>query len=142
MVVKGWPLTRIAIEMGMSYDGLYRITKQKEYLEIEEDVRKDVTGMMDARLAKRAAMEKDMDDAVPEAFQVLLDGVRKKRDLKAALEVLDRDPRRQFTKASRNAPQEAEKALLPSEALASAVKDADVTHTILESAKQPSKAEA
>lgn len=142
MVVKGWPLTRIAIEMGMSYDGLYRITKQPEYLKIEEEVRLDVTGMMDARLAKRAAMEKDMDDAVPEAFQVLLDGVRKKRDLKAALEVLDRDPRRQFAKASRNAPTEPDKPLLASEALASAVKDADVTHTILESAKQPGKAEA
>jgi hypothetical protein len=43
---------------------------------------------MDARLAKRAEMGTEVEDAVPEALQVLLDNMRKKRALRAALEVL------------------------------------------------------
>jgi hypothetical protein len=77
--------------MGMSYEGLIRITRCQEYLQIEERVRNAVVGKMDAQLAKRAEMGTEVEDAVPEALQVLLDNMRKKRDLRAALEVLDRE---------------------------------------------------
>ena len=100
MRVKGIPMTRIAIEMGMSYDGLVRITRDPEFLKIEESVRNFVTQKMDSRLEKRALMEDEVEDAVPEAMAVLLEQVRKKRDLRAALEVLDRDPQRQFAKSN------------------------------------------
>jgi hypothetical protein len=100
MVVKGISYTRIAVEMGMSYDGLIRITRQPEYLRVEESVRAQVTGKMDARLAKRAEMEDQLEDAIPEAMKVLLDSVTKKRDLRAALELMDRDPQRQFAKGN------------------------------------------
>jgi len=63
--------------MGMSYEGLIRITRCQEYLQIEERVRNAVVGKMDARLAKRAQMETEVEDAVPEALQVLLDNVRR-----------------------------------------------------------------
>jgi len=45
--------------MGMSYEGLIRITRCQEYLQIEERVRNAVVDKMDARLAKRAQMETD-----------------------------------------------------------------------------------
>lgn len=144
MVVKGMPKTRIAIEMGMSYDGLIRITRCPEYLQIEEQVRNAVVGKMDQRLAKRAAMDTDMEDHVPEAMKVLLEAVTKKRDLRAALEVLDRDPKKQFAKSR---PDQAINPLAPgagiaSDALASAVKDADLTHTLLKNAQTASDSKA
>jgi hypothetical protein len=133
MVVKGMPKTRIAIEMGMSYDGLVRITRCPEYLVIEESVRNAVVGKMDQRLAKRAAMEVEVEDHVPEAMRVLLDAVTKKRDLRAALEVLDRDPRRQFAKQRGDAPINPLQpgVAVASEALATAVREADITHKLI-----------
>jgi hypothetical protein len=131
MIVKGLPKTRVAIEMGMTYEGLQRITRCPEYLQIEERVRATVLGKMDARLDKRAQMEAEVEDAVPEAMKVLLDHVRQKRDLRAALEVLDREPTRTFAKQQR--PENA--TLQPgisSEALASALKEADVTQRIMQ----------
>ena len=104
MRVKGIPMTRICIEMGMSYDGLVRITRDPTFLQIEDAVRQQVTGKMDARLAQRAQMEDEVEDAVPEAMKVLLENMRAKRDLKAALEVLDRDPQRQFAKGAAGKP--------------------------------------
>jgi hypothetical protein len=126
MIVKGIPITRIAVEMGMSYDGLIRITRQPEYLQIEEAVRAQVTGKMDARLSKRAEMEEQVDDAVPEAMKVLLDGVLKKRDLKSALELLDRDPRRQFAKNNAK-PVNQVTTQLPSDILDRTTQAADIT---------------
>lgn len=145
MIVKGMSKTRIALEMGMSYDGLVRITRDPEYLKIEESVRSTVVGKMDARLAKRAEMSDDVEEAVPEALQVLLDAVTKKRDLKAALEVLDRDPQRQFAKSKTAAAQPTPATSgLPTEALAAAVKDADITHSMITNtqAQPAAKAEA
>ncbi len=138
MIVKGWPKTRIAIEMGMSYDGLMGITRRPEYLEIEEEVRSGVVGKMDARLARRAAMRneisEEVEDTVPDAMRVILESVTKKRDLRAALEVLDRDPKRQFAKASRpldDTTGAGPRTGLESEALAQAVREADVTHKMV-----------
>lgn len=134
MIVKGIPKTRIALEMGMSYDGLQRITRVPEYLAIEESVRNAVIGKMDARLAKRAEMDTEMEDHVPEAMKVLLEAVTKKRDLRAALEVLDRDPKKQFARV--RVDQQTTVPGLPTETLAAAVKEADLTHTILQNSQQ------
>ena len=143
MVIKGIPKTRIAIEMGMSYDGIMRITRCEEYKAIEFEVLNEkVLDKMDARLEKRAQMEDQVEDTVPEALQVLLDHVKQKRDLKAALEVLDRDPKRQFTKASRNAPPpDPQQAAADNGVLSAAVKEADITHNMV-TTQQAKPAEA
>ena len=121
--------------MDMSYEGLIRVTRCQEYLQIEERVRNAVVGTMDARLAKRAEMETEVEDAVPEALQVLLDNVRKKGDLRAALEVLDRDPSHQFGKTARVPPPvDTLKPSISSEALASAVKEAEITYNMMKRA--------
>lgn len=141
MVVKGMPATKIAIELGMSYDGVQRILRNPDYLLIEEGVRKGTLSKMDARLEKRAEMGDEVEDAVPEALGILLENVRKKRDLKAALELLDRDPQRQFAKSKPAAlPQAASQpslGSLPSDALDEAIKQADLTHNILKTNPQP-----
>lgn len=143
-VVNNVPLTKIALAMGMSYDGLLRITKTIEYQEIEADIRAQHLGQLDAKLAARVDLRQkaadEMEDAVPEAMQVLLDGLRKKRDLKSALEVLDRDPKRQFAKgASAAKPAETVRPSIDSKVLAQAVKDADITHSILNKQVQSTK---
>jgi hypothetical protein len=137
MVVKGMKGTQIAIEMGMSYDGVTRILRNPDYLRIEEQVRNGVLGGMDARLDARAQMGVEVEEAVPEALGVLLEAVKKKRDLKAALELLDRDPQRQFAKAKPQAIAAPTPGLgsLPSDALAQAIEDADLTHSILQTTK-------
>lgn len=145
MIVKGMKGTQIAIELGMSYDGVCRILRNPDYLYIEEQVRKGVLGKMDARLAKRAEMGEEIEDAVPEALGLLLEAVRKKRDLKAALEVLDRDPQRQFAKAKPGQlaqPTSPAANTLPKDALDQAIQDADLTHNILQTSKQTKSAEA
>lgn len=145
MVIKGMKLTQIAIEMGMSYAGLNQIVRRSEYLVIEEKVRKMVVGKMDQRLAKRAEMSDEVEDAVPEAMRVLLENVTKKRDLRAALEVLDRDPRRQFAKRTEPVVNSGQAGIVPPltpDALANVVKEADITHAMQTAAQQPIKAEA
>lgn len=143
MVVKGIPLSRIAVEMGMSYDGLRRITMQPEYQKIEEAVRRQVTAKMDARLARRADMEDEVDDAVPEALQILLDGVRRKRDMRAALELLDRDPSRQFTKGGSAKPLNPNPSSIPglsTDMLSAVVKHADTAAEQVNNAKPTAQA--
>jgi len=142
MVVKGLPKTKIAIEMGMSYDGILGITRNPDYLRIEESVRKGVVDRMDARLAKRASMDGEMEDMVPEALRVVLDQVIKKRDLRAALEVLDRDPRRQFAKSTARAAETLAPGapVLTSDQLNKVVTDADITHQMLERQRQATAA--
>jgi hypothetical protein len=141
LVVQGVPKSRIAIEMGMSYDGLIRITKTDEYLMIEQDVQSRMLGQMDAKLAQRADLRKNMademeDDAVPEAWKIVLDNLRKKRDLKTALEILDRDPKRQFAKGAAGATQQKEpevvRPTIDRNVLSQAMAEADVTHSLIE----------
>lgn len=135
MIVMGRKATSIAVEMGMSYDGLQRILRTPEYLQIEEQVRNGNLARMDARLAKRADLQEEVEDSIPEAMQVLLDHVKQKRDLRAALELLDRDPRAQFAKNTRKPADAGDRQpVLPSDVLQKAVKDADLTHQIMESA--------
>lgn len=151
LVVQNVPATKIALKMGMSYDGVLRIMKTEEYLQIESEVRAKLLGEMDAKLMQRAdirsKMEDEMeDDAVPEAWKIVLDNLRKKRDLKTALEVLDRDPKRQFAKGAANAQAQqpaAQRPSIDSNALAQAVKDADITHGMLtKNSSQQKPAEA
>jgi hypothetical protein len=84
-----------------------RITKTPEYQDIDAEVRRSALGSMDATLARRTDVAEireeirdEMENAVPEAWRVLIHNLRQKRDLKAALEILDRDPQRQFAKGS------------------------------------------
>lgn len=142
LIVKGCKATQIAVEMGMSYPGLMRILHCPEYLKIEESVRAEQVGRLDARLIQRAALNDDVDDAVPEALGILLEEVKVKRNLRAALEVLDRDPRRQFAKGKAvevTAPgaQAAGATTLTGDALGTAIKDAESTHDILVRVPQP-----
>lgn len=138
MIVAGKKATQIALEMNMSYGGLQRILACPEYKAIENDVRATNLGNMDASLAKRAQLVKDLDDAVPDAMQCLIDAVKQKRDLRMALQaatqVLDRDPRKQFTKqtqaeAARNPASQTPS--LPQSMLDSIMTDADATRDIL-----------
>ena len=105
-------------------------------------------GALDATLAKRADLRKKMaddmeDDAVPEAWKIVLDNLRKKRDLKTALEILDRDPKRQFAKGAANAgavaAQTPARPAIDRNALSQAVQEADITHSMLEKNKQVAK---
>lgn len=101
MVVAGLKATRIAEQINMSYGGLQRILACPEYRVIEAKVRTGVIGKMDSVLDRRAQLQQEVEDAVPEACKVLLEHVTKKRDLRAALELLDRDPQRTLTKSTR-----------------------------------------
>jgi len=151
-IIGGTPLTQIALKMGMSYEGLRRIIATDEYQEIEHEVKSRVLGVMDAKLDARTDMRQKLsdemeDDAVPEAFRILIDNVKKKKDLKAALEVLDRDPRRQFAKgaaaaaAAQSAVQQPQAARpqIDRAALSQAMSEADITHTLLKNQKDEVK---
>lgn len=156
LTVSGVPASRIAVEMGMSYDGVLRILKTEEYKQVEEEVQRDVLGKMDAKLAQRADMRMKMademeDEAVPEAWKVVIENLRKRRDLKTALEILDRDPQRQFARGAANAgqtyngsqkPQAPSRPPIDSTALSQAIHDADITHDILQKSKSTQPAEA
>lgn len=137
MIVKGWSKSKIAVQMGLSYDGLIRITRDPTYLQIETAVRQQVTGKMDQVLDKRASMSDEIEDAVPDALRVLLDQVRHKHDLRAACEVLDRDPKRQFAKNPNARTTQAGPDTLPPD-LAQAAKKADeVMSQVLRTASGP-----
>lgn len=151
LIVQGVPKSKIAIEMGMSYDGVLRITKTEEYLQIEDEVQSKTLGHMDARLEKRSQIRQVMndemeDEAVPEAWQIVLDNLRKKRDLKSALEILDRDPKRQFAKgaaAKPVAPEEAARKPLDPTVLKDVMAESRKTFDILQrNAQQQKPAEA
>lgn len=76
-----------------------------------------------------------MEDAVAEAIHVLLGALREKKDLRAALEILDRDPQHQFGKASRSQVETKAPSTISSAALADAVKEADITNKIMRAAE-------
>jgi Zn-dependent M32 family carboxypeptidase len=79
-----------------------------------------------------------MEDAMPEAVEVLLQNLRQKHDLKAALEVLDRDPQRQSAKGSRSGQSTnvgvGVQVRIDSQALAQAIDEANKTHEMIERA--------
>lgn len=144
MMIQGLRMGAIAQRMGMSYEGLLRITKTSEYIQIEDEVRKRVLGQMDAALDKRADIRQQMqdqmeDDAVPEAWKIVIENLKHKRDLKAALEILDRDPQHQFSKGLRPSGEAAQQFnqqhyVVDAKALAQAIQEADATHSIINKA--------
>lgn len=142
MVVAGLRATRIAEQMNLSYAGLQRILQCQEYLDIENRVRKENIGKMDAALDARAQLKNDLEDAVPDALKVLIDQVKQKRDLRAALEVLDRDPSRTFAKGSGAVVQTPNGGQIPQSVLDTAVRDAEKTREILIRVPQAKPAEA
>lgn len=142
MVVAGMRATRIAEQMQLSYAGLQRILQCQEYIDIETRVRKENIGKMDAALDARAQLKNDLDDAVPDALKVLIDQVKQKRDLRAALEVLDRDPKRTFAKGGQQIIQTPAGGQIPQSVLDTAVRDAEHTREILIRVPQGKPAEA
>lgn len=156
MLWQGFKRTQIAQMMGMSYEGLLRITKTEEYREIDERVRQEVLGKMDATLARRTDVSEvrqeladEMEDAIPEAWQVLMANLRHKRDLKAALEILDRDPQHQFAKSTARpcGPPTQQIGIgvavqIDSQALAHAIEEADKTHRLIDRAAKVPPGEA
>lgn len=156
MLWQGYGRSRTAHMLGMSYEGLLRITKTDEYREIEERIRGQVLGGMDRTLARRTdvslarqELNQEMEDAVPEAWRVLVANVRHKQNLKAALEVLDRDPEGQFAKYHARTSQGTQPVVgvgvqvqIDSQALAQAIHDADRTHELIDRAGKTKPAEA
>ena len=143
MRVQGVPATKIALEMGMSYEGLVRILRTDEYLQIEADVSGRLLSKMDARLAQRADMrqqvQEEVEDAVPEAMRLVINNLRKKQDLKSALEILERDPKRQFARGAAGQPQGTQATAaqpvrppIDRGVLQNAMADADLTHEQLD----------
>jgi hypothetical protein len=124
----------IAKQMEMTYAGIDRIMRTDEYKTIEQQIKAGMIEKLDGRLEKRMALKREVEDAVPEAIRVLLDHLRTKRDLKAALEILDRDPHHILGKVSRPTLQQASNPHISSEAMAKAVKDAELTHKLMQAA--------
>jgi len=138
MIIAGRKATQIALDMNMSYGGLQRVLACPEYKLIEDDVRRNNLNKMDASLAERAKLTKELEDAVPDAMKALIDAVKQKKDLRmqlaAAREVLDRDPRRIFTRStarSEDANATASRPDLPNSVLDTLVKEADATRDVL-----------
>jgi len=141
MVVAGMKHTKIAEQMNLSYSGLKRILECQDYKDIETKVRQTVVTNMDAQLAQRAQMRNELEDAVPDALKVLLDQVRTKRDLRAALEVLDRDPSRTLSKQNKVElnPQQTQ---MPQSILDNTIKEAEKTRDMLIRVPQQKVAQA
>jgi len=141
MVVAGMKHTKIAEQMNLSYSGLKRILECQDYKDIETKVRQTVVTNMDAQLAQRAQMRNELEDAVPDALKVLLDQVRTKRDLRAALEVLDRDPSRTLSKQTKVElnPQQTQ---MPQSILDNTIKEAEKTRDMLIRVPQQKVAQA
>lgn len=139
MVVAGVARPKIAKALDLTYHGLDGILSTPEYQTIESRVagraKQKMQEITDARMEKRLALKAEVEDAVSEAIGVLLKALREKKDLRAALEILDRDPRHDFTKASRQAEIREKTPAISSEALATAIKEADVTDKIIRAAE-------
>lgn len=135
MVVAGVARPKIAVALNLTYKGLDGILSTPEYQTIEARVAGRATKQMqeitDRRIEKRLELKTEVEDAVSEAIHLLLQKLRKEKDLRAALEILDRDPRHDFTKASRQAEIREKAPAISSEALASAIKEADMTQKII-----------
>ncbi len=143
MIVAGLKATRVAEQMNMSYGGLQRILACPEYRAIEAKVRSGVVGKMDSVLDRRAQLQQEVEEAVPEACKVLLEHVKVRRDLRAALELLDRDPQRTLTKSSRSEPPaQVPGQGLPQSVIDKAMQDVKRTNEVMFSVPLPQAAEA
>jgi hypothetical protein len=143
-LLKGRSPQSTARQMGMSYEALIRITATAEYQEIEAGVAKTL-GDKAVKAGPRSRIQEEMEELIPQAFRVLQEKLEK-RDLKAALEILDRDPERQLAKGrdgSQPAPVSGGvKVHIDSKALAQAVKEANQTYELIEKATRNKIGEA
>jgi hypothetical protein len=92
--------------LGISVFGFHRITRLQEYKDVEAAMYAGTISRFDEMISsKHEVMKQYFASAVPAAMRSLVDAVLQKRDLKAKLEaakeILDRDPKRTFTKESR-----------------------------------------
>lgn len=102
----GWKDDVICNHLGLSRSGLSQITSRPEYKDVENSVLEGKVSKMDELLAGQVEEQKRvMEVAVPMALRALVDNVAQRKDLracmKAAEEILDRDPKRTFAKQSR-----------------------------------------
>lgn len=116
----------VATLVGLSTSGLSRIIALPEYQEIERQLLDGgITKLDEAVAEKHEEMKKLFAPAVPAAMRTLVEVVTQRRDLRAAvaasIEVLDRDPDRNFTKASRHDAEAQRANMVPSSVMASAM---------------------
>lgn len=119
--------------LGITQSGLSRIIRLDEYKEIEEAVVQGKLTKMDELLANRTKTMQDFyAPAVPAAMRTLVEAVLNKKAsltdrMRAASEILDRDPRRAFVKnAARGGDAiNGDASQLPADILASRTADAN-----------------
>jgi hypothetical protein len=133
----------IAAAMCMSYGGLSRILATPEYQAYEDAIREENNLALDVRLEKRRELMIKVEDAVPDALQVMLNSIKQTRDLRmqfaAAKEILDRDPGRTIPKqvASQATPTAQPTAPLPSPVLEKLVNESTKVNGILDRQQVP-----
>ena len=128
--VGGLTLTAIAANLGMSIDGIARITALDYYKQAYEKVSQEQITRLDKQLQDKAdILTKHFNEGIPQAVATLYEAVKQKRDMRVALEAakefLDRDPERRFVKTSRAAQQQAEAGKLPEQVLVSIAAEGD-----------------
>ena len=141
LVVAGVARPKIARALGMTYLALDRIMSTPEYQAIEDRIaartKRKMEELADARLEKRLGLKVEVEDAVAKAIDILLAKLTDpKEQLRAALEILDRDPLHDFTKASRQKDPREKAPSISSEAFSNAIKEAGITHTIITEASK------
>lgn len=109
MRVAGIKDTAIASHLGYSTSGLARILKLPDYVEVQEAILNGVISKMDESLAGRSeAMHEEFAIGVPLAMRALLDAAKQRKDVKASIsaaaEILERDPKRTFSKRKEDQP--------------------------------------
>ena len=139
----GYGPERAAKMMGVHYTTVHRLTQRPEYPQIEEDIGEELMGKAGLHLKHRSdatkmreKLNQAMEEAIPKAFGILMKELDDKPSRGIACEVLDRDPKRQFAKGSSGThqptPQVGVQVNIDSQALASAIHEADKTHEMME----------
>ncbi len=97
--VAGMKDAEICRIVGYTPQGLARVVALADYEEISAGVQASLLGKMDATLAQQRC------DPLTQQLQALVESVTQTRDLRcrmeAAKQILDREPQRRFTQASR-----------------------------------------
>lgn len=142
---QGYGIPQTAKMMRLTYHGLLRITKTVEYKMIAQEEAEAASKSLDHIRADirsiREELNEEMENAVPEAWCVLIDNLRQRKDLRAALEILDRDPQKQFSKSG-SLTQVGVSVNIDSQALAQAIHEADRTHQLIDQAAKLKPGEA
>lgn len=143
MVCAGIEKVQITKDLCITRKRLEFLMATPEYqaieLRISDASKRKMQELADQRLQQRLALRTEVEDAVDKAIRVLLKKLNEsdgKEQLRAALEILDRDPRHDFTKASRQTEKGNSPPPISPEALSNAVKEAGVTHNIIEASQK------